>query len=183
MSSAQAEEVIGFGDHLALEGLLSSALPEARKRLQSAVERQANLKAELDQAERVLAAIPDPESLGAAESRRGRTRGRPLMRAEAAHTVATEMLTAAAADRAKATAAYESALDKAAHANLAADDDRRLVEHVDRVRETLDGLRVAATDATSSGSRSSSWKRSACCSASSTSSRMSRSIRRRTPCR
>ena len=33
--------------------------------------------------------------------------------------------------------AYEAALDKAAHANLAADDDRRLVEHVDRVRATL----------------------------------------------
>ena len=41
--------------------------------------------------------------------------------------------------------AYEATLDKAAYANLAADDDRRLVEHVDRVRTTLETLRVAAT--------------------------------------
>jgi DNA sulfur modification protein DndD len=143
-SSAEVDELIGFGDHVGLEGLVSSALHEGRKRLQSAVDRRVTFKAELDQAERVLAAIPDPESL--APLNRAREDAREAMhRAEAAHTVATELLATAGADRAKATAAYESALDKAAHANLAADDDRRLVEHVDRVRQTLEGLRLAAT--------------------------------------
>ncbi len=49
------------------------------------------------------------------------------------------------AERARADTAYESALDKAAQANLAADDGRRLLEHVDRVRATLESLRSAAT--------------------------------------
>lgn len=143
-TSAETEELIGFADHLALEGLLATTLPESRKRLESALKRRAQLKAELDQVERTLAAIPDAEALAPLHMRREDAR-EALMRAEAAHHVATELLAQAAADRAKATAAYESALDKAAHANLAADDDRRLIEHVDRVRATLDRLRIEAT--------------------------------------
>lgn len=142
--SADVEEVIGLADHMALEGLLTTMLPEARKRLESAVARRAQLKGELEQVERTLAAIPDAEALAPLHMRREDAR-ETLLRAEAAHHVATEMLAAAATDRAKATAAYEAALDKAAHANLEADDDRRLIEHVDRVRATLDGLRVEAT--------------------------------------
>jgi DNA sulfur modification protein DndD len=143
-ASADTEALIGFPDHLALEGLLSTGLPEARKRLESAVTRCANFKAELDQAERALAAIPDPEALAPLHRRREEAR-EALLRAEAAHTVATELLATAGADRAKATAAYESALDKAADADLAADDDRRLIKHVDRIRATLERLRVEAT--------------------------------------
>lgn len=143
-ASADIEEIIGFADHMALEGLLTSGLPEARKRLQSALERRAAFRTELDQVERVLAAIPDPETLAPLSVKREEARD-ALLRAEAAHAVATEMLATARADRTKSTAAYETALDKAAHANLAADDDRRLIEHIDRVRSTLEGLRVAAT--------------------------------------
>jgi DNA sulfur modification protein DndD len=143
-SSADIEEVIGLADPMALEGLLATTLPEQRKRLESAVQRRAQLKGELEQVERTLAAIPDAEALAPLHLRREECR-ETLLRAEAAHHVATEMLAAAGADRAKATAAYEAALDKAAHANLEADDDRRLIEHVDRVRATLDGLRIEAT--------------------------------------
>lgn len=143
-SSADTHELIGFPDHLALEGLLATTLPESRKRLESALRRRAQFKAELDQVERTLAAIPDAEALAPLHMRREEAR-ETLLRAEAAHHVATERLAMTGADRAKATAAYEAALDKAAHANLAADDDRRLIEHVDRVRATLDGLRVEAT--------------------------------------
>lgn len=142
--AAATGEIAGLGDLPALEGLLASSLPEAKKRLESALERRARFKAELDQAERMLAAIPDPEALAPLRQEREGARD-ALLRAEAALSVATEMLQTARADRAKAHAAYESALDKAAQANLAADDDRRLVEHVDRVRATLESLRVAAT--------------------------------------
>lgn len=143
-SSADIEEVVGFPDPVALEGLLASTLPEARTRLQSAVDRRAMFKAEREQAERVLAAIPDPEALAPLNAKREEARDL-LYRAEAAYSVATELLNSARTDRAKAHDAYEATLDKAAHANLAADDDRRLVEHVDRVRATLETLRVAAT--------------------------------------
>lgn len=143
-SSAAVDELLGYDDPVGLEGLLSSVLPEARKRLQSAVDRRLMFKSELDQAERVLAAIPDPESLAPLDRAREKARD-ALHRAEAQYGLATELLVTAGSDREKATAAYEAALDKAAHANLAADDDRRLVEHVDRVRQTLEKLRVAAT--------------------------------------
>lgn len=139
---ADAEKIVGFRDPSGLEALLAT-LPEARKRLQSAVDRREELKAELDQAERVLAAIPDPEAL--APMRRQLEDARDeLLRAEAAHAVALEMIASTRVDRVKANAAYEMALDKAALVNLTADDDRRLVEHVDRVRATLENLRVAA---------------------------------------
>lgn len=143
-TSAETEEVVGFPDHVALEGLLASRLPDARTRLQSAVDRRAMFKAEREQAERVLAAIPDPEALAPLNGRREEARD-ALYRAEAAYSVVTELLNNARSDRAKAHDVYEATLDKAAHANLAADDDRRLVEHVDRVRATLETLRVAAT--------------------------------------
>ncbi|WP_377639276.1 DNA sulfur modification protein DndD [Oryzobacter terrae] len=143
-SSADVEAIVGFPDPVALEGLLASTLPEARTRLQSAVDRRAMFKAEREQAERVLAAIPDPEALAPLNAKREGARDL-LYRAEAAYSVATELLNSARTDRAKAHDAYEATLDKAAHANLAADDDRRLVEHVDRVRATLETLRVAAT--------------------------------------
>lgn len=143
-SSANVDEIVGFPDSVALEGLLASTLPEARTRLQSAVDRRTLFKAEREQAERVLAAIPDPEALAPLNVKREEAR-ELLYRAEAAYSVATELLNNARSDRAKAHNAYESTLDKAAHANLAADDDRRLIEHVDRVRATLETLRVAAT--------------------------------------
>ena len=143
-TSAEIEEIVGFPDHAALEGLLASTLPDARVRLQSAVDRRAAFKAEREQAERLLAAIPDPEALAPFNGKREEARD-ALYRAEATYSVATELLNKARADRAKAHDVYEATLDKAAHANLSADDDRRLVEHVDRVRTTLETLRVAAT--------------------------------------
>ncbi|MBD1591591.1 DNA sulfur modification protein DndD [Arthrobacter sp. S1_S22] len=139
---ADAEEIIGFRDPSGLEALLAN-LPEARNRLQSAVARREEFKAELDQAERVLAAIPDPEALAPLRQQREDARNE-FLRAEAAHAVALELVASTRAGRAKASTAYEAALDKAASVNLAADDDRRLVEHVDRVRATLEDLRVAA---------------------------------------
>lgn len=143
-TSANTAEIAGLPDHVSIDALLSRTLPETRKRLSSAVDRISTFRVDVEQAERLLSAIPDPEAL--APHVRAREEARDaLLRAEAAHTLAIEMLAGARADRIKAAAAYESALDKATHANLAADDGRRLVEHVDRVRATLEGLRLAAT--------------------------------------
>ncbi|MFC5382121.1 DNA sulfur modification protein DndD [Aquipuribacter nitratireducens] len=143
-SVASTDNVTGLTNLPALQGLLATTMPEARKRLKSALERRARLKAELDQAERMLGAIPEPEALAPLRQAREEARD-ALLRAEAALALAAEMLQTARADRAKAHAAYETALDKAAQANLAVDDDRRLVEHVEKVRDTLERLRVAAT--------------------------------------
>ncbi|WP_300578303.1 DNA sulfur modification protein DndD [uncultured Nocardioides sp.] len=143
-SVASTEDITGLTDLPSLEGFLATTVPEARKRLESALERRARFKSELDQAERMLAAIPDPEALAPLRQARDDARD-ALLRAEAALAVASDMLQTARADRAKAHAAYETALDKAAQANLAADDDRRLVEHVEKVRGTLERLRIAAT--------------------------------------
>ncbi|WP_338767806.1 DNA sulfur modification protein DndD [Nocardia vulneris] len=143
-TAAATEEVTGLADPADLDALLATTLPYAKDRLQSLVDRRATLRSDLDQAERVLAAIPDPEALAPLRQQLEDARDSAL-RSAAALAVATELLRSARVDRAKAQAAYETALDKAAHANLAADDDRRLVEHVDRVRLTLESLRIAAT--------------------------------------
>lgn len=143
-TSAESAEIVGLTDPSAVEAVLSTTLPEARRHLSSALDRRAALRSDLDQAERMLAAIPDPEALATLKERREQSRD-SLLRSEAALNIATEMLQTARAERAKAHSVYESVLDEAAHANLAADDDRRLVEHVDRVRNTLTRVRIAAT--------------------------------------
>jgi DNA sulfur modification protein DndD len=143
-AASEVEEIVGSGDLAGLEVLAQTVLPESRTRLEAGVNRRILLKGELDQAERLLATVPDPDALAPLGRARDDARD-ALLRAEATHAMATSLLTSAGADRAKAFAVYESALDDAAHVDLAADDDRRLVEHVDRVRRTLEGLRVAAT--------------------------------------
>lgn len=127
-----------------LDALIQTVLPEARRRLASGVDRRATLREELDQAERVLVSIPDPESVAPLKQKRLEAH-EELVRTEAALAVATELLDAARADRAKMDAAYEAALDRSAYASLEADDARRLVAHVERVSETLAELRDEAT--------------------------------------
>ncbi|WP_226355085.1 DNA sulfur modification protein DndD [Pseudonocardia sp. ICBG601] len=143
-ASAAADSIVNFTDAGVLNRLLSRDLPEARRRTLAEIEHRTDLKREADEVARMLAAIPDAEAL--ADLHRAREEARDAYaRAEAAHTVATEMLDAATTDQAKAQASLDAVLDKAAHATLAADDDRRLVEHVDRVRATLENLRIAAS--------------------------------------
>ena len=91
-----------------------------------------------------LAAMPDPEPLPRCV-RHCDDASAELTRSGAALAHAEERLALLRQERARADAAYEAALDDAAHASLAADDGRRLIEHVDRVRATLEALRVAAT--------------------------------------
>ncbi|SDO34610.1 DNA sulfur modification protein DndD [Nakamurella panacisegetis] len=140
---AQAKQVSGLRDAGGTDALLR-VLPSARRRLEGLLERRIMTRSELDQAERVLVAMPDPETLVPLRIQRDEAAAETI-RAESSLEHASERLTSLRTDRARADSAYEGALDKAAHANMAADDGRRLIEHVDRVRVTLEGLRAAAT--------------------------------------
>jgi DNA sulfur modification protein DndD len=94
------------------------------------------LRAELDEADRQLAAVPSREALAAA-SRRREEATRAHAEADTRHDVAVEAV--AAADR--TLAAHEAELDKAfrsAKATLASQEDAdRIVRHATKVRETL----------------------------------------------
>jgi DNA sulfur modification protein DndD len=143
-SSADVPIITGLPDAGGVEFLVGSALPSADRRLRALLDRRSTTSGDLDQAERVLVAMPDPESLAPLKAEREQASAE-LIGGQARLAHADERLTLLRHDRSKADAAYEIAMDKAAHANLAADDDRRLIEHVDRVRTTLEGLRSAAT--------------------------------------
>ena len=117
----------------------------AERRLRGLLERLAEAREELDQAERVLVAMPDPEMLASLRQELDAASAE-VLHSRAALTHAEERLAALRQERSRADAAYEAALDKAALAGLAADDGHRLVEHVDRVRATLGRLRTAAAE-------------------------------------
>lgn len=142
---ADIQSVTALKDGGALSLLLESAIPAAGRRLDTLTERHAQQRAALDEAERVLVAMPDPERLAPLREERDAAAADVIHR-RAALTQAEERLASLRQERARADAAYEAALDKAAHANLAADDSRRVVDHIDRVRITLERLRTASTE-------------------------------------
>lgn len=143
-ASSEVPEVVGLRDPAAIDFLRSTTLPAAEKRLCTLLQRRQTITADLDQADRVLVAIPDPEALASLRNERDEASAE-VIHSQAALVHAEERLASLRQERSRADAAYETALDKAAQANLAADDGRRLIEHVDRVRVTLEGLRSAAT--------------------------------------
>lgn len=127
------------------EALCTTILPSTEKRLRALIDRRQAARAELDQAERTLVAIPDPEALTDLKEER-ETATQHAMRCHARRTQTEDQLNALRQDRARADTAYEAALDKSAQASLTVDDDRRLVAHVDRVRETLERLKTRAAE-------------------------------------
>lgn len=141
---SSAREIIGISDTAAVRHLTSSTLPASEKRLRELLELRSVTSAKLEQAERVLVAIPDDEAIGPLLSER-KEAADEVSRRRAILTVSEERLGLARHDRVRADAAYESALEKGAQASLQADDERRLVDHVDRVRATLADLRLAAS--------------------------------------
>jgi len=142
--SSNAEIIAGLADPSVAEGLVANVLPTTRRRLSSLVDRRSAVRADLEQAERTLVAIPDPESLAPLREELDDASGHAV-RALAGLVQADDRLAALRQERGKADAAYEAALDKATNLSLAADDDRRVVDHVDKVRATLDALKVTAT--------------------------------------
>lgn len=141
--SADEVAITGVGDAAPFEAL-TTALPTVERRLRALVLRRDALRIELDQAERLLVAMPDPETLAPLVKQRDEASD-DLIRAQTAMAHADELHASIRNERGRADAAHDSALNKAAHANLEADDGRRIVDHADRVRETLEKLRTAAT--------------------------------------
>ncbi|BBY44174.1 DNA sulfur modification protein DndD [Mycolicibacterium celeriflavum] len=144
-AATSAPEIVGISDTAVVRHLTSSTLPGADKRLRELIELRNVARGKLEQAERLLVAIPDDEAIGSLIGERT-TAMADLERHRAALTVSEERLGLARQDRARAEAAYEATLEKAAGESLKADDQRRLVDHVDRVRTTLAELRLAASE-------------------------------------
>ena len=143
LSTGEVDEVVGAHGESALRQAVGTTLPSVRRRLRTLVERRADLRLRLDQSERFLAAIPDAESIAPHQAAR-ETAFRTLVGAEAAFRHASEKLENLEAERARADARYETALDRAAEASLTADDEHRLADHIERVRVTLDRLKTEA---------------------------------------
>jgi DNA sulfur modification protein DndD len=142
-ATAATDKVTGLASLAAVEALVGATLPGAARRLDGLLQRLEAARSDLDDADRVLAAIPTPEALApladiltAAEN--------DLARSQAALAAAEERVLVLRQEHDQATKAYEAALNESARENLAADDDRRLVDHIDRVRGTLAALRVAS---------------------------------------
>jgi DNA sulfur modification protein DndD len=144
-AAASAPVTIGLQDSGAIDFLRNSSLPAAARRIRALLDRRAESHNELDQAERVLVVMPDPELL-APLRRELDAASAEAIRSGAALTQAEEQLAVARQEQSRARASYEAALDKVAHADLTADDSRRVVEHVDRVRVTLERLRATAAE-------------------------------------
>lgn len=144
LASAASDTIAGLEDTATAEVLINAKLPQLRRHLKSLLSRRSTVLDELAQAERVVVAIPDAEAVATLHDAREASRD-ALYKASVAHDVATEMLQKALTDNQKALAVYDTEVEKSAQATLAAEDDRRIVEHVDRVRETLQRLRVSAT--------------------------------------
>lgn len=144
VAATLTRDVVGISDAAVVRHLISSTLPGAEKRLRELIELRRIVEGKLEQAERLLIAIPDDEAIGSLVSQRIAAL-KELERRRATLTVAEERLASARQDRARADSAYEVALEKAANESLKADDQRRLVDHVDRVRNTLIQLRLAAS--------------------------------------
>jgi DNA sulfur modification protein DndD len=136
--------IVELGDPAATFYLLAESLPAVDQRVTQLLADRVALLGRIDDADRMVAAIPDPESLESLLE--GRRDAQLLVdRAAAALANADERASSLHAERARAENAYESAMDRAANQSLAADDDRRLVDHADRVRETLQALKIATT--------------------------------------
>jgi DNA sulfur modification protein DndD len=142
--NAENAPVTGLDNSSPVEFLTTRVLPDTRQQIRHFLARRAQASADLDAAERMLAAIPDPEALAPLRAEQDNAH-RELLRAQAAFAHAEERLTAVRQHRARSDAVYEKAMDAAADASLTADDDRRLVDHADRVRTTLEALKLAAT--------------------------------------
>ena len=141
--SSQVPEIAALKDPGPLEFLVSAALPTTRDRIRGLIDRRNSIQADLESAERLLAAIPSPESLAPLREQR-ESAAVEVTAAQATLTQAEDQLASLRQERDRANAQFEVALDRAAQANLAADDQRRLVDHIDRVSTTLEALRAAA---------------------------------------
>jgi len=142
--AATAEPVAGLEAVAGLDDLLERGFAEHRRRTATHLGRRQQLVSDRESVERLLAAIPDAEAIAPLRDSRDAAQHK-LLQSQAVLAHAEDRLGALRQVRLRAEADYERAMDAAAHATLSADDDRRLIEHVDRITSTLSTLRVAAT--------------------------------------
>ncbi len=136
--------ITGLSEPGLIDFLTTKALPAAEHRIRALIDHRQSIQGELEQAERLLAAMPDQDSLVQFHADRDAA-ATEVVKAQASLTRAEEQLAALRHERRRADAAYDAALDRATQARLAAEDEQRLVDHIDRVRTTLENLRAAAT--------------------------------------
>lgn len=144
-AASAIEPVTELSDPWSVEYLNEEVLPSVRGELQALLKQWDRSRSNLVAAERLLAAIPDPESLQAVVDERSRAETKALQ-ARSALEHAEEQLEMIRRDRARADVAYERVLAEATDATLAAEDELRIVTHIDHVQDTLVRLRERATE-------------------------------------
>jgi DNA sulfur modification protein DndD len=142
--NAGAEVVSGLAAPEGPDYLTERILPDAQRQLEQLLQRRGDTVALVEDAERLLAAIPDAEALLPLRTDRDAAHS-DLLRTQAALYHAEDQLSAIRTDRDRADRVYEKLLDETTNAGLTIDDNRRLVEHLDKVRSTLEVFKVAAT--------------------------------------
>jgi DNA sulfur modification protein DndD len=138
------DDVTGLRSAAGVDFLLGQVLPDLRQTTEALLAARSDFLAAIEETERTLEAMPDPEAVAVLRTTRDNALAE-VLRAQAAFAHADEQLTAVGNVRDRKTRAYERVMDEAATLGLVADDDRRLTEHIDRVRKTLVELRVATT--------------------------------------
>nr|WP_241740228.1 DNA sulfur modification protein DndD [Microbacterium invictum] len=143
-TGAPVESVTGLAGAAPVSLLTSHLLPGTGDSVASLLTAHGAAVEAADEADRVLASIPHPEALApVAAARDDAAHACTLARAMVA--VAEDAAEKARATRERASAAYDKSLERLTQADLAAADDRRIVEHVSRAQHTLERLRIAGT--------------------------------------
>jgi DNA sulfur modification protein DndD len=143
-AASAVPRITGLSEPGIIDFLNTKALPDTERRIRGLIDRRRSIQGELEQAERLLAAMPDPEPLAQLHTDRDGAAA-ALVKAQASLVRAEEQLTSLRHERHRADTAYEAMLDRATQASLAAEDEQRLADHIDRVRVTLENLRAEAT--------------------------------------
>ncbi|MFK0402742.1 DNA sulfur modification protein DndD [Microbacterium sp. NPDC090225] len=138
------ESFTGVRDTDGLTALVTHSLPTAQARIHELLETHQTAVTAVDEAEARLVSIPHPDAIAPVVTAREEASA-ALGRADSALSVAEDAAQRAALDRERATASHLKAIEQMSSADLAADDGRRIVDHVTRAQETLDRVRVAAT--------------------------------------
>lgn len=141
---SDVEPISGLRDSGPAALLIEHVLPDLRQRLQSLLEVHAAAATAADEAERALASIPHPEAIAPIAAVRDSVATK-LSLADATLTLTEDAVVRARIDRERALAAHEKTVEGFTQAELAAADDRRIIDHVTRAQATLEQVRAAAT--------------------------------------
>jgi DNA sulfur modification protein DndD len=141
---AACEQITGLRSPAGPDFLAGQVLPDMRQSARAVLARRSQILEAVEEAERLLAAVPDPDAVASLRRQRDNAWA-DLLSAQARLESAQDQMAALGNIRGRKERVYEHVLDEAAHVGLAADDDRRLTDHIDKVRRTLSTLRVATT--------------------------------------